>query len=140
MIANLASFYICYRGKYSMNFYASHLKKYCFILKIFKFFWGQYRQKRCSFSVFLWYLYLTKNVSVWLEIYTVNICHDSVLMKKNELKRVNCWSINQYYLLHDKIAILLYFVHSHISWIDYARQLKFWLQRDLIEYLFHWKF
>jgi len=49
MITNLASYYICYREKYLMNFYPNHFKKYCSILQIFKSFPEHDRLKKADF-------------------------------------------------------------------------------------------
>jgi hypothetical protein len=54
MVTDLVSFNICYRDKCLMNFYVSRFKKkYCFILEIFKFFWGHYHQDIAFFVTFI---------------------------------------------------------------------------------------
>ena len=92
MMTDLASFYICYSDKCLTNFYTSRLKKYCTILEIFKFFQRHYDPNKRIFCDFLWHLYLNKNTSVYLEIFTVDTSHVELLPIK-KWARINVSSL-----------------------------------------------
>jgi hypothetical protein len=122
MITDLARFYICYRGKYLMNFYASRLKNYCSVPEIYKFLCGRYRQKSAFFD-FLW-LFVTPKFHQECICLTWNFYCKCIswfcINEKNELKRMNHWWVNQYYLVHDKIVICFCILCTCTSHVDYA--------------------
>jgi len=56
-------------------------KKYCSIVEIFNYSWGQYHEKKSIFCKFLWNSYLIKDICIWIEIFPMSKYHYSVLPK-----------------------------------------------------------
>lgn len=91
-----------------MNFYASRLKNDCILIEIFKFFSDYYRRKHSFiatfFCAFFLDLYLVKDISVYLKIFTTSTTQVEVLLAKTEFNWMTRgpWTLAKYALIHSK--------------------------------------